>query len=321
MVVKWSTEDLLPARRFEAWREACCQQVYALTPERRERHPFSGSLLRHLAGPLDVVDVHCDGHVVQRRPQDINEHPSDTCYIYRQLQGRASFEQRGRSPVAEAGDIVIADPNVAFTTAADDSFHFRLWRLDRSRIQPMLALRSGDLPMVKVERDNGEAALIGSWLDALLDNYAGMSGSGLDLAVGTLCALVANTAGLAPEMRERGRSSRRAAQLQRVTRLIELRCGDPGLSADKVAAEFAISPRTLHQLFEPSGTSFHEELTRLRLAKAHDLLRDLANGHASTAEIGFAAGFNEVSTFYRRFKQRYGTTPGEFRAGSIGRLT
>ncbi|WP_382328640.1 helix-turn-helix domain-containing protein [Hydrogenophaga sp. UC242_50] len=50
-------------------------------------------------------------------------------------------------------------------------------------------------------------------------------------------------------------------------------------------------------------------------ARAHALLRDPASRHLGTAEIGFAAGFGEVSTFYRRFKQRYGVAPGEFRAG------
>ena len=313
MVVEWSTDSIAPTRRFEEWREACCQQVYALTPERQERHPFNGRLLHHCVGPLDVVDVHCDGHLVQRRPEDIRHQPSTTCYVYRQLEGTAWFEQRGRHLVAHAGDIVIADPNVAFSTGADRRFDFRLWRLQRSRIEPMLALRSGELPMIKLERRSAEGALINSWLDGLLRNYPGMHTRSLDLAVATLCTLVADAAGLAPEMRERGRDSRRAAQLQRVQRLLELRCTDFDLNAEKVAGEFAMSLRALHQLFEPSGMTFHEQLTEARLRKAHALLSDAGNARLSTAEIGFAAGFRETSTFYRRFRQHYGVTPGEMR--------
>jgi AraC-like DNA-binding protein len=313
MVVEWSTESIAPARRFEAWREACCQQVYALTPERQDREPFRGRLLHHCAGPLDVVDVHCDGHLVQRRPEDIRRQPSSTCYVYRQLEGTAWFEQRGRRLLAHAGDIVIADPNVAFSTGAQGSFDFRLWRLERARIEPMLALRSGDLPMIRLERRSPEGALINSWLDGLLHHYAGMPDHSLDLAVDTLCTLVADAAGLSPEMRERGRDSRRAAQLQRVLRLLERRCTDPDLNAEKAASESAMSVRALHQLFEPSGSTFHEKLTEARLCKAHALLCDAAHARLSTAEIGFAAGFRETSTFYRRFRQRYGMTPGELR--------
>ena len=121
-------------------------------------------------------------------------------------------------------------------------------------------------------------------------------------------------AGLAPEMHEHGRLGRRAAQLQRVLRQIELRAADPDLSPATMAAELALSLRALHQLFELADKTFHEHLTQVRLAKAHDLLHDPAFSHLSTTNIGFAAGFRETSTFYRRFKSRYGAAPGEFRA-------
>jgi len=314
MLVEWSTAAVSPPKRFEEWREVCCQQVYALTPERSAREPFNGQLRLHRAGALDVADIRCDGHLVQRRPQDISTCPSDTYYIYMQLEGRAWFEQGRRHQVTEPGDIIIADPNVAFNTGTDGTFNFRLWRLERSRLEPLLARQMTALPMIKVSRNQGEGALINSWLDALLRNYATLSGGGLDLAFGTLCALVANMAGLAPEMHEHGRLGRRAAQLQRVLRQIELRAADPDLSPATMAAELALSLRALHQLCKLADKTFHEHLTQVRLAKAHDLLHDPAFSHLSTTNIGFAAGFRETSTFYRRFKSRYGAAPGEFRA-------
>jgi len=96
---------------------------------------------------------------------------------------------------------------------------------------------------------------------------------------------------------------------------MEQRCAEPDLCAETVARDAAISLRTLHQLFEPSGTTFHEQLTQHRLARAEVLLRDASGRRLSTVEIGFASGFKEASTFYRRFKQRHGVTPGEWRAG------
>ncbi|MBP6852473.1 MAG: helix-turn-helix domain-containing protein [Rhodoferax sp.] len=315
MFVEWSTEAVSPARRFEGWREVCSQQVYALTSEWRNREPFKGRMQLHRAGALDVADVRCDGHLVQRRPRDISACPSDTYYIYLQLQGHAWFEQGGSRHVAGPGDIIIADPNIAFSTGTDNTFDFRLWRLKRAHLEPLLALRASVLPMIKVSGSHGEGALINSWLDGLLRNYTALSGGGLDLAFGTLCALVANVAGLAPEMRDHGRLGRRAALLHRVLRQIELRATDPDLSPGAMADEFALSLRALHQLFELSDRTFHECLTQVRLAKAHALLHDPASTGLSTAEIGFAAGFRETSTFYRRFKARYGAPPGDFRPG------
>jgi hypothetical protein len=51
-------------------------------------------------------------------------------------------------------------------------------------------------------------------------------------------------------------------------RLMEMRCAEPDLCAETVARDAAISLRAPHQLFEPSGTTFHEQLTQQRLARA-----------------------------------------------------
>ena len=315
MVTEWSTDSVPAATRFDEWREACCQHVYALTPERQARQPFHGAIARRHLGALDVTDIVCDGHLVQRREQDIDESPGDTYYIYLQRQGRAWFEQHGQRCVAEAGDIVIADPNLAFSTGSEDAFDFRLWRIDRARLRPLLALRSGELPMRRMGREHAERHLIASWLDGLLRHHAGLSPASLDVAFGTLCALVAGAAGAAAEQHEPARLARRHALLLRVKQQVELRSAEMDLTPERIARAFGLSLRTLHQLFALSDCSFHEFLTRTRLARAHTLLRDPASRHLGTAEIGFAAGFGEVSTFYRRFKQRYGMAPGEFRAG------
>lgn len=106
---------------------------------------------------------------------------------------------------------------------------------------------------------------------------------------------------------------RHALLLARVQRHVEQRSSDMELTPFAVAAAFGFSVRTLHQLFSLSGCSFHRYLTRARLAHAHALLRTPEARHMDTASIGFTAGFGEVSTFYRHFKQRYRMTPGECR--------
>ena len=98
---------------------------------------------------------------------------------------------------------------------------------------------------------------------------------------------------------------------------VELRCADMALTPERVATDFGLSLRALHQLFELSDHSFHEFLTRTRLARAHALLRDAGSRHVGTTEVGFAVGFRETSTFYRRFKQQYGDTPGAVRSAAL----
>jgi len=51
-------------------------------------------------------------------------------------------------------------------------------------------------------------------------------------------------------------------------------------------------------------------LRELRMQRAQHLL---ASTFLSVKEIAFVSGINDVSTFVRTFKRRYGVTPSEFR--------
>ena len=112
---------------------------------------------------------------------------------------------------------------------------------------------------------------------------------------------------------ETWRDVQRRALLQQVQRHVEQHAADAELTPATVAAAFGLSVRSLHALFTLSECSFQQFLTRTRLHHAHVLLRDPHTHHLDTASIGFTAGFGEVSTFYRRFKQQYGVTPGACR--------
>ncbi|WP_165493192.1 helix-turn-helix domain-containing protein [Hylemonella gracilis] len=315
MFMRWSTDELPQTQRFEQWREACRQHVYALTPERRARGAFQGSISRHTRGGLDVTDIRCDGHLVRRSQRDIDERPGDTYYIYLQGQGRVWIEQQGQRCVLESGDMVIADPNIPFSTDTDRVFDFRLWRVERRRLQSRLRLGSAGLAMHRIDRSCAERDLITCWLDGLLHHHAGLSAANSELAQETLHALVAGVIGAPAPMQEPVRRARRRALLLRVQGTVAQRAGEMDLTPERIASAFGLSLRALHQLFALSDLSFNEFLARTRLERAQAMLRSASCLHLSTAEIGFEAGFGEVSTFYRRFKQRYGITPGEWRAG------
>lgn len=79
------------------------------------------------------------------------------------------------------------------------------------------------------------------------------------------------------------------------------------------AAEAAgLSRRRFTQLFTgvSGGASFLEYLTELRLDHATNLL---ARPDHSIAGAAFSSGFNDLSHFYRVFRQRHGLAPGRWR--------
>ena len=83
---------------------------------------------------------------------------------------------------------------------------------------------------------------------------------------------------------------------------------DPELAPAKVAERAGISVRTLHRSFQASGG----------LERCH--MEIIAPGCArqSITAIAFRWGYNELSTFDRNFRKRYGVSPRMARAQSRG---
>ena len=166
MPIIWRSDSFAERDQFASWREAVCQHVYAMTPERPQRGSFHGAIAANRFGGLDVIELESEGHLVSRRRQDIARAASDTYYVYCQLADSAWFSQLGRELTAAPGDIVIADPNIPFATRASDSFNFRIWRMPRRMLDPLRA-SGGALTMTHLRRDDPIGSVLSSYLAAL----------------------------------------------------------------------------------------------------------------------------------------------------------
>ena len=82
------------------------------------------------------------------------------------------------------------------------------------------------------------------------------------------------------------------------------------LDRSALAAQLAISPRTLQRKLHEVGTSFQQLLDSERQRRAIDLL---TNTRQTIDEISLALGFSESSAFSRAFKRWQGVSPHHFR--------
>ncbi len=83
------------------------------------------------------------------------------------------------------------------------------------------------------------------------------------------------------------------------------------ISLDDVSREVNVSPYYFSKLFkEESGENFIEYLTRLRIEKAKELLRDSSE---SIKEISLQVGYIDPNYFSRIFKKQTEMTPSEYR--------
>lgn len=228
------------------------------------------------------------------------------------LDGRVAYRETGRSAAAgvETGSVVIVPagathvitderPSTLLLLCIDESF----LRSDRElgRLWQVLArLPRRTLRLSRPARQRLESM----WRRALAEKAHGRIGAGV-----TTRALAAQTLVLLARLPASGPDASSAERVGAVQREVEETFYDQW-DLDKAAGRAAMSRRRFTDLFmEASGKTFAEFLTGVRLSHAARLLQ---GGEHSVTGVIFSCGFNDVSHFYRLFRQRYGAPPGKW---------
>lgn len=86
-------------------------------------------------------------------------------------------------------------------------------------------------------------------------------------------------------------------------------------SLAQIASALAISQRTLQRTLASYGSSFRDELVRMRVRHAEAMLLD---GDAKIEAIAYQLGFRSAAAFSTMFLRMRGEPPGEFRARRHG---
>ena len=108
-------------------------------------------------------------------------------------------------------------------------------------------------------------------------------------------------------------ASRHADRLfARIRGVVKDGFADPDFSPREVAAEVGISLRYLQKLFTARASTCSEFIYSLRLDHAAHLLHRRASLGTSQplSEIAFACGFRDYTHFARKFRHRFGHSPG-----------
>jgi acetamidase/formamidase/AraC-like DNA-binding protein len=124
-----------------------------------------------------------------------------------------------------------------------------------------------------------------------------------------------------PPSPDSGSSATQAAILHRICQTIERRLDDAALTPARVAQSEGISERYLQKLFEGVGDNFSHYIRERRLQRAFADLSNPLEAHRSISEIAYRTGFADSAHFSRSFRQRFGTSPREFRQQKSGQMT
>jgi AraC-like DNA-binding protein len=111
----------------------------------------------------------------------------------------------------------------------------------------------------------------------------------------------------------RARDALDVTLIDRIVRYIDQHLADPGLGADMIAAAHHVSVRHLYNMWRVREHSLATWILHRRLDVAAAKLTDPKHTHLTIAALGGACGFSDPTNFGRRFRERFGTTPGEWR--------
>ncbi|MCU1689149.1 MAG: AraC family transcriptional regulator [Jatrophihabitantaceae bacterium] len=268
-------------------------------------------------GVVRIDSVLTTGCVARRSAERIESAPSDTLQLLITRSGEVITTQHGRTAGVVPGGLVLLRSGAEFTSAfrpgqgGEDKMSIVQTTIPMSllisRERAVNALTSTVLPPTPLVA--GTTAL----LSTLADCGSAVGPAAVRFAehaiVDLTLAIIADndSSPLAPGTIE-------ASTRLRIREFMVRRLRDHTMTPATIAAEFGISTRYLHRLFEGQAATVAAFVKDERLALAAAQVVDIAERRTSIASIAAHSGFHSINTFGRAFKERYGISPLQMRA-------
>jgi AraC family transcriptional regulator, positive regulator of tynA and feaB len=309
----WDTQYCSSSKAFGVFREGICSTFMPWSPEFKSENAFearieslnfaNGSVGRVRMSPLSTF----------RTKENIANSSVDGFYANFVLAGELNVEQYGRITRARPGDLVIYDTSAPTkATGSPDSQYEDLSFLFSKSNFSTLNNPEDVFGNVVLPR----STLIGplSSCLTLMSEHFLSSSRGEMTALFDACVALLPFAGRRPANGHDGFEDTTTNELKReIIYYINQDLANEALSPQRVATHFGICPRYVHKIFASLGTTFtcyvnEQRLDRIRL----DLVSDACR-HQPISSVAYRWGFNNLSTFIRLFKKRYGCPPSQYR--------
>ncbi len=306
----WSTLNFPASEQYSYWREVVCLAYTVLDPVSRSRAHFESSVTASDIAGLTISETMSRAQTVIRGGHEIRRLMSEEFYIILQLAGSCRVAQHNREAVISPGEFVMVDAAERFKLDFDD-FNILVFTVPHSRMLPLIHSAHGAVA-VRRFADGGLGSITRSYMQSLKGASEAWPDQVKEVTTSHFLNLIALNFGPDAEVKECGRESAKQGLKLAIDRYIDSSLANPHLSVTTIAERFHLSPRSLHRLFEETGTSFTQSVLERRLQRAAALLRNAAI-ELPVSEVAYRSGFNDLSHFCKTFRRRYGASAGRFR--------
>jgi AraC family transcriptional regulator, positive regulator of tynA and feaB len=293
---------------YHEWRALLYSNYGRYNPEGIKPAAFIGWVRPLSTNGLTAVDIGCNAPRIERTQRDIRLDGVEHYCLLFQVAGYSAFSQNDRVVRVATNDVVLIDSARPMTCFVDCCVaRWLILNLPRRSLISHLgfepqggASRCGGTPVGRALLDLVQGA------DEVDETLLPASSSYIQLAFYDLVGAL-----FAPS--DQDPLSRHSDKLfTRVRSLMVEHFADPDFGPSDVAAKAGISLRYVQKLFADRGSSCSEYIYSLRLDRAARSIRRraLLGKHQPLSEIAYECGFRDYTHFSRRFRRRFGCTPG-----------
>lgn len=233
------------------------------------------------------------------------------------LAGLSTTQQDDRDSAQRPGDLYVLDHRPAVMTSSMGSQSLFL-ELPRERLESVLG-SARNYAALTVGKQLASTSLALTFFQELIrverrlspDAAIRMSGIGIDLIVASIAERMA---------KEVPRPLHGTVVVQRAKAFVEANLGNPTLDPPQLAAAVGVSLRRLQELFHERGQHISDWIWLRRLEAAAKRLSDPGCAHLPLGHVAYGCGFASQSHFSRRFKDRFGMSPREYRNAAFERM-
>ncbi len=307
----FSTDMVPETDRVGFFREEL-SKVLRLEVELLDDSPPQYAIESILAGPVAINSVQGSPTRVSRSKAQLVD--DDDSFLFLLHTGRKQeISHNGRAIILAPGDACVIQNSRPSAAAYPEGGSTLVVRMDgmalRAVVREPEAL-AGNL----IAHNRPGVNLLNGYLRSFTEAGDGLTGDLLRTFGLHVIDLVASILGATRDGAAQAEvGGIRAARLRQVLDRIATQACNPGFNVEAVAAELAVSSRTIQLMLEETGSTFSGHVGEHRMRQAWRLLAD-PKSNLSIAEVAFAVGYNDLSHFYRAFRRRFGETPAVARA-------
>lgn len=300
------TSSVAARDRLPFWTELTDRFIAPLTIEVPDDGLFQARMYRAALRDCEIVSPCSSPARIYNQPGlDVGAFNLQLQYV-----GTSVNQTGGRTSVLHEGDFVLFDPSQPLDVTFTEPTQTVVLRLPVAYVEARMP-RLRQMVGIPIRGNSGAGALFSRFLRSAWGQLeAGENdwGDAMSDVIWPLLDLAYSS--VAPVQQE---TNQRDLRRRAVLDIIETHLCDTELDTRRIAEKVGVSTRYVQILFAGMGTTPSAHIQGRRLERAASRL-DKQGSAVTITQVAFDVGFNDLSSFCRSFRRRFGVSPSDYRA-------